>query len=217
MRVNRNVFLVNSDLAQCNVLSALLESSGCKVRTFPSAEAFLGNAESMTEGIMLLEQHLSGMSGLELQGNLARCGTDLPIIFISGHVDARITVKAIKAGAIDFLENPFSNEELLTSVNEAFFLADDNKKNSRWIAGLRQCYYSLTDREREVMQHVAAGMSSRHLAELLGLSSRTVEAHRASLMKKMRANSVPDLVRKNAICLKAGPYHLRGNCTDKRL
>jgi two-component system, LuxR family, response regulator FixJ len=213
-RADRNVFLVDPDVAQCNVLSAFLLSSGCNVRTFPSAEAFLGKAEIMSEGIMLLEQHLTGISGLELQGNLAKCGTNLPIIFISGHVNAEIIVKAIKAGAIDFLENPFSNEALLASVNEAFSFADDNKKNSHWIAVLRQYYSSLTGREQEVMQHVVAGMSSRSLAEQLGISYRTVETHRASLMKKMRANSLPDLVRKYAICQNAGPYQLRGNSTE---
>ena len=109
---------------------------------------------------MLLEQYLTGMSGLELQGNLLRRGTDLPIIFITGHGDVRISVKAIKAGAIDFLEKPFSNEKLLASVEEAFYHADDNIKNSRWIADLRQCYANLTDREQEVMRHVVAGMSS---------------------------------------------------------
>jgi two-component system response regulator DctR len=216
MRDNRNVFLVDSDVAECNALSAFLGASGCKVRTFPSAEAFLENAESMTEGIMLLEQCLTGMSGLELQGNLARRGTDLPIIFISGHVDARITVKAIKAGAIDFLEKPFSHEELLASVKGAFLRAGDDKKNSLWVSELRQCYANLTDREREVMQHVVAGMSSKGVAELLGLSYRTVEVHRIGIMKKMSVKSIPDLVRKYAICVKAGPYCLRTNCTNRK-
>jgi len=216
MRVNRNVFLVDSDAAECNTLSAFLGASGCKVRMFPSAEAFLENAESMTEGIILLEQCLTGMSGLELQGNLARRGTDLPVIFISGHRDVRVTVKAIKAGAIDFLEKPFSNEELLASVKEAFLRAGDNKMNSLWIAELRQCYANLTDREREVMQHVVAGMSSKGVAELLGLSYRTVEVHRLGIMKKMRAGSIPDLVRKYDICENAGPYRLRGNGTNKK-
>jgi len=159
---------------------------------------------------MLLDQYLTGMSGLELQGNLARRGTDLPIVFISGSKDVRSAVKAIKAGAVDFLEKPFSNEELLTSVKEAFFRVDDNKKNSLWIASVRKCYDKLTDREREIVQYIVTGMHHRELAELLDISHRTVDVHRASIMRKMEAESLPDLIRKYAICQNAGTFRLRG-------
>ena len=216
MRVNRNVFLVDSDGTECNSLSAFLGTTGCKVSTFPSAEAFLEMEESMTDSIMVLEQCLTGMSGLELQDKLVTHGCDLPIVFISVHGNARVVVTAIKAGAIDFLEKPFSNEELLASVTEAFIHADDNKKNIRWMAELREQFADLTDREREVLQHVVAGMSSKDMAELLGISRRTVENHRLSMMKKMRAHSVPDLIRKFAICENAGPYCLRDNCTNRK-
>lgn len=213
MRAKRNVFVVDSDKAQCNALSTLLASSGCMVRTYPSAEAFLGDTESAPEGIMLLEQRLMGMSGLELQHNLARRGTDLPIIFLSRVKDVRVTVKAMKAGAIDFLAKPFSNDELFASVNEAFTHADANKKNNLWIADLRLCYDRLTDREREIIQHVAGGMSSREVGERLGLSPRTVEVHRRSIMKKMEAKSLVDLARKYAICTDIGSFRLRGGRT----
>lgn len=216
MRVNRNVFLVDSDVTECNVLSAFLGASGCNVRTFPSAEAFLEKEESMTDSIMLLEQCLTGMSGLELQDNFVTRGCDLPIVFISVNGNARVVVKAIKAGAIDFLEKPFSNVELLASVTEAFIHVDDNKKNIRWMAELREQFAYLTDREREVLQHVVAGMSSKDMAELLGISIRTVENHRCSIMKKMRAHSVPDLIRKFTICENAGPYCLRDKCTNRK-
>jgi len=216
MRVNRNVFLVDSDVTECNVLSGVLGTSGCKVMTFPSAEAFLEKEENMTDSIMLLEQCLTGMSGLELQDNFVTHGCDLPIVFISARGDARVVVKAIKAGAIDFLEKPFSNRDLLASVTEAFIHADENKKNTRWMAELKVQFADLTDREREVLQHVVAGMSSRDMAELLGISSRTVENHRFSIMKKMRAHSVPDLIRKYTICENAGPYCLRSKCTNRK-
>jgi FixJ family two-component response regulator len=216
MHVSRNVFLVDSDVTECNVLSAFLGTSGYKVRTFPSAEAFLEKEESMTDSIMLLEQCLTGMSGLELQDNLVTHDCDLPIVFISVPGNVRVAVKAIKDGAIDFLEKPFSNVELLASVTEAFIHADDNKKNIRWMAELREWFAELTDREREVLQHVVAGMSSKDMEELLGISIRTVENHRFSIMKKMRAHSVPDLIRKFTICENAGPYCLRDKCANRK-
>ncbi len=209
MRAKRNVFLVEPDIAQCYALSALLASSRYKVKSFPSAESFLEDAEFMTEGIILLDQCQMGMSGLELQDSLARRGTDMPIVFISEHSDVKSAVNAIRAGAIDFLNQPFSNEELLASVKEAFFHADDNKDNSVWIASVRQCYDKLTDREREIMQHNVTGMSSKEMAELLGISHRTVEVHRARIMRKMETKSLPDLIRKYDICQNTGAYRLR--------
>jgi FixJ family two-component response regulator len=152
---------------------------------------------------MLLDQRMTGMSGLELQTELARRGSDLLIIFITGHGDVQMSVKAVKAGAIDFLEKPFSNEALLASIREAFARADDSKQQRNWIAELRKRHASLTDREQEVLQHVVAGMSNRHLAELLGVSDRTIEVHRSRVMKKMAADSLPDLVRKYATFQKA--------------
>lgn len=213
MRIKRNVFLVDSDKTQCRALSALLASSRCQVRAFPSAESFLEDAEAVPEGIILLEQCLPGMSGLDLQRNLAQRGTEMPIIFISGRTDLRVTVQAMKAGAIDFLPKPFSDEELLASVKEAFSLADVNKKNSLWIVELKRCYDKLTDREREVIRHVVGDMSSKEVAELLGTSYRTIEVHRRSIMRKMEAKSLVDLARNYAICTDLGTYRLRGNRT----
>ncbi|MEN8206316.1 MAG: response regulator [Pseudomonadota bacterium] len=200
MTVNRIIYLVDDDVAVCHALSVFLEASGYSVRSFHSAEAFLKEADSEAEGVMLLDQRLSEMSGLELQAKLAGRGIDLPIIFISGHGDVQMSVKAIKAGAINFLEKPFSNEELLASISEAFSSSDSSKRHRDLIAGLKKKYTSLTDREQEVMQYVVAGMSNRHLAELLGVSDRTVEVHRSRGMKKMGAESLPDLVRKYAMC-----------------
>jgi len=203
MLVNRTIFLVDDDAAVRHALSVFLETCGYSVRTFLSAEVFLEEAEDAVEGVMLLDQRMTGMSGLELQAELARRGMDLPIIFITGHGDVQMSVKAIKAGAIDFLEKPFSDEDLIASIREAFSLADDSKQYRDLIAELRKCHASLTIREREVMRYVVAGMSNRNLAEQLSVSDRTIEVHRSRVMKKMGAESLPDLVRKYAMCQKA--------------
>jgi len=204
MSANRTIFLVDDDAAVCHALSVFLDASGYGVRTFSSAEAFLKEADDVEAGVMLLDQRMTGMSGLELQAELSKLGSRLPIIFITGHGDVQMSVKAIKAGAIDFLEKPFSNEDLLVSVQEAFLQADRSIKYQNRIAGVRKRYASLTGREREVMKHVVAGISNRHLAERLGVSNRTIEVHRSRVMKKMGAKSLPDLVREYAMYQKAG-------------
>lgn len=203
MRASRTVFLIDDDAAVCHALSVFLEATGYRVRSFSSAEAFLEKVDSTLEGVMVLDQRMTGMSGLELQTELNRRGSDPSIIFISGHGDVQMSVKAIKAGAINFLEKPFNNDELLTSIREAFSHVDKSKKQHDLTTDLRKCHASLTNREREVLQHVVAGMSNKDLAELLGVSDRTVEVHRSRGMKKMGAESLPDLVRKYALCQKA--------------
>lgn len=202
--IKRHVYLVDDDMAVCHALSVFLESCGYLVRAFPSAEAFLSAAAGIKDGVMLLDQRMTGMSGLDLQAELARRGIDHPIIFITGHGDVQMSVKAVKAGAIDFLEKPFSNEDLLASIREAFSSVDNSIKRRNSIAELRQRHASLTAREQEVMRHVVAGMSNRNLAKLLGVSDRTIEVHRSRVMKKMGAKSLPDLVQKYAMYQKTG-------------
>jgi FixJ family two-component response regulator len=129
MPVNKTIFLVDDDAAVRHALSLSLEASGYGVRTFHSAEAFLEEkAEGVPEGIMLLDQRMTGMSGLELQAELTKRGIDIPIIFITGHGDVQMSIKAIKASAVDFLEKPFNDEDLLASIRDAFSRADDSKK-----------------------------------------------------------------------------------------
>ena len=199
MRKNRTVLLVDDDAAVCHALSVFLETSGYGVKTFFSAEAFLEDAESEVDSIMLLDQRMTGMSGLELQAELGKRGIELPIIFITGHGDVRMSVKAVKAGAINFLEKPFSNEDLLASIKEAFSHADNSRKHRGQVAALRKRHATLTVREQEVVQHVVTGMSNRALGDLLGVCDRTIEVHRSRIMKKMGAESLPDLVRKYAM------------------
>lgn len=206
MRTSRTIYLVDDDAAVCHALEVFLEASGYRVKTFSCAEAFLleAIATDTVEGVMLLDQRMTGLTGMELQEELARRGIELPIIFITGHGDVQMSVKAVKAGAIDFLEKPFSNEDLLASIREASSYADECRRKRDGIAALRKCHASLTGRELEVMRHVVAGQSNRSLAERLGVSDRTIEVHRSRVMKKMGATSLPDLVRKVALCQTAG-------------
>jgi two-component system response regulator FixJ len=205
MRTKRTIYLVDDDAAVCHALAVFLEASGYRVKAFSCAEDFLEDAAVDTvEGVMLLDQRMTGLTGLELQEELARRGIVLPIIFITGHGDVQMSVKAVKAGAIDFLEKPFSNEDLLAGIREACAYADESKRNRNGVAELRRCHASLTDRELEVMRYVVAGMSNRGMAEQLGVSDRTIEVHRSRVMKKMGAASLPDLVRKYTLCQEAG-------------
>jgi FixJ family two-component response regulator len=201
----RTIYLVDDDAAVCHALAVFLQASGYRVEAFSSAEAFLASAAAgPVEGVMLLDQRMTGLTGLELQEELARRGIELPVIFITGHGDVRMSVKAVKAGAIDFLEKPFSNQELLASIREGFSHAEQYKRDLVCITELRRSLASLTAREHEVMRHVVAGISNRSLAEELGVSDRTIEVHRSRVMKKMGAASLPDLVRKYALCQQAG-------------
>lgn len=145
---------------------------------------------------MLLDQRMTGISGLELQAELYRRGIDLPIIFITGHGDVPMSVKAIKTGAINFLIKPFTNEILLESINEAYLFVDASRTcTESW----KRCR-NLSGREREVMHNVIAGMSNSNSADRLDISTRTIEVHRSRVMKKMNAKSLADLVRKCDLC-----------------
>ena len=170
----RHVFLIDDDMAVCHALSVFLESCGYIVSAFHSAEAFLAEVTAVKDGVMLLDQRMTGMSGLELQHELGRRHIDMPIIFITGHGDVQMSVKAVKAGAVDFLEKPFSNEALLASIREAFSQFDSQQHRRDSVTEMNRRFACLTEREREVMQHVVAGLSNRQLAKRLGVSDRTV-------------------------------------------
>ena len=198
------IHLVDDDEAVRHALSHFLEESGYSVRSYPSAEIFLEEADGAVEGVMLLDQRMTGMSGIELQSELPKRGIDLPVIFITGHGDVQTSVKAIKSGAIDFIEKPISNEVLLASIKEAFSRFNFRKQYRDSVVEMKRHSACLTKREKEIMQHVVAGLSNREIAKLLDLSNRTIEVHRSRAMKKMGAESIPDLVLKYDVCEKAG-------------
>jgi FixJ family two-component response regulator len=195
------IFLVDDDAAVRDALCLYLEATGFTVRTFNSAEAFLSELDTMGRGVLVLDQRMTGMSGLELQSELKMRGLEMPIIFITGHGDVPMSVRAMKEGATDFLEKPFRNSDLLASIEQV--LAQDTEKMQDYLyqAGVREKYDNLTPREQEVMEHIVRGLPNKSVAKLLGVSMRTVEAHRGRVMEKMDARSLPDLVRMAEFCV----------------
>ena len=195
------IFLVDDDAAVRDALCLYLEATGFAVRTFDSAETFLGEIDEMGRGVLVLDQRMTGMSGLELQSELKVRGVEMPTIFITGHGDVPMSVRAMKEGATDFLEKPFRNSDLLASIEQV--LAQDVVKMEDYLyqAGVREKYDSLTPREKEVMEHIVRGLPNKSVAQLLGVSMRTIEAHRGRVMEKMDARSLPDLVRMADSCV----------------
>jgi two-component system response regulator FixJ len=189
------VFVVDDDQAMRTSLKWLIESIGMRVRTFESANAFLSSYYPGQAGCLLLDVRMPGMSGLELQSYLSRQEIQLPVIIITGHGDVAMAVRAMKSGAMDFIEKPFDDENLLRSIRNA--LDYDQKRRSLQAerAEVAARLAELTPREHEVMDMVTEGRSNREIATALGVSAKTVEAHRARVMDKMRAGSLAELVR----------------------
>lgn len=189
------VFVVDDDQAMRTSLQWLIESTGMAVETFASADEFLGHYVPGRAGCLLLDVRMPGMSGLDLQGYLAREGYRLPVIIITGHGDVAMAVKAMKSGAVDFIEKPFHDEDLLRSIRSALE-HDERHRASRVVrAEIALRLAELTPREHEVMSMVTEGRSNKEVAAALGVSAKTVEAHRARVMEKMRASSLAELVR----------------------
>ncbi len=189
------VYVVDDDQAMRESLQWLIESVGMKVRTFASADDFLKAYRSDWRGCLLLDVRMPGMSGLELQAYLARCSITLPVILITGHGDVTMAVRAMKAGALDFIEKPFNDDALLGSIRNAL----ENDSRLRLLqsqrAEVRSHMGELTPREREVMEMVTDGQSNKEIAAALSVSAKTVEVHRARVMDKMQADSLAELVR----------------------
>jgi len=189
------VHVVDDDEPLRRALSLLLESSGRVVRAHASAEDFLQTLDVETTGCVVADVRMPGMNGLELQQALAQRGADIPVIVITGHGDVPMAVQALKAGALDFLQKPFGEEQFLDSVGAAMDRAERTRGERDTARTLRERAALLTPREREVMQLVVEGSGNQAIAEALGISIRTVEAHRAAVMAKMQASRVSDLVR----------------------
>ncbi len=189
------VFLVDDDDAVRDSVSLLMRSAGLRTREFDSASAFLDGYDRDQPGCLLLDVRMPGMSGLELQKELNKRNHTLPIVFISAHGDIPMAVEAVRRGAVDFIQKPFDDEELLSTVKHA--LAASEQRFAEETERLEICRRtaSLTAREREVMSQVVKGKANKVIASDLGVSQRTVEIHRARVMEKMQASSLAQLVR----------------------
>ena len=201
------VFVVDDDPAMRDSLCWLLQSVDLHVETYPSADAFLAAYDPGRPGCLVLDVRMPGMSGLNLQDELRTRHIRLPIIMLSGHAEVPTAVRALKAGAIDFMEKPFSDELLLDRIRQAIDLDREQREAEARRTAVAARYALLTPREREVMELVTAGKANKVIAADLGLSPKTVEVHRAAVMDKMRADSVADLVRMRLALSDQSPAH----------
>jgi len=188
------VNVVDDDALVLRSLGRLLRSAGFAVRTFPSSEEFLSKTQSGEPGCLVLDLTMPGVNGLDLQAQLARTGNECPVVFLSGNADISQSVKAMKAGAVDFLTKPVDREKLLAAVR----IAIGKDVNARAARQARDAIASrlaaLTPREHEVLAGVVAGKLNKQIAAELGTAEKTIKVHRARVMKKMRAGSVAELV-----------------------
>jgi FixJ family two-component response regulator len=190
-----SVFLLDDEPRMTKALRRLLKTEGFTVCAFTSVKEFLAAYQPGTLGCLVLDVAMPELNGLELQQRLTRSGVMLPIIFLTGHGDIPMSVQAIKAGAVDFLTKPVNAADLLHAVRTALQIAVEQNDQISEQAMLRQCYASLTPREREVMAHVVAGQLNKQVAFDLGIGEHTIKVHRARVMEKMGVESLADLVR----------------------
>lgn len=190
------VYVVDDDQAMVESLTWIIESVGLKVKTFTRANDFLESYDPIQHGCLLLDVRMPGMSGPELQARInALTSTSLPIIFISGHGDVPLAVRVMKAGAVDFLTKPFNDQVLLESINKALRTDKLNREKQQESAQAEAKFALLSPREVQVLQGIVAGKQNKVISAELIISLKTVEAHRASVMKKMGVKSVPELVK----------------------
>lgn len=189
------VFVIDDDSTIREGLSSLLRSVDIAVETFGSTDDFLRSKRPDVPACIILDVRLPGMSGMEFQGELARLGISLPVIFITGHADVPMSVQAMKAGAVEFLCKPFREEDLLRAVRLAIKKDSAQRDKSLTLSVIRKNYESLTPREQEVMAFIVSGLMNKQIAGKLDLSEITIKVHRASIMRKMRVRSLAELVR----------------------
>jgi two-component system response regulator FixJ len=195
MPAEETVFVVDDDEAVRDSLGALLEASGFRVKTFGSAAAFLASDLAEERACLVTDIRMPDMDGLELQLELKRRGSRLPVIVITGHGDVPLAVRAMKAGAIEFLEKPYDDQTLLDSLRLALSQSGREAGDAGMAAGIREKLATLTPRERDVFDLVVLGKPNKVIAYELSISQRTVEIHRGRLMHKMGARNLADLVR----------------------
>jgi FixJ family two-component response regulator len=188
------VLVVDDDISVRESLQLLIRCAGWGVETFASAREFLAHERPIAPSCLILDVNLPDLNGLELQQRITADGTGMPIIFITGHGDVPMTVRAMKAGAIEFLTKPFVDDVLLSAIKEALALSCAALSDEAQLRELRDRYASLSRREREVMRLVVTGLLNKQVGGELGISEITVKAHRGRMMRKMKAGSLADLV-----------------------
>ena len=189
------VFVIDDDASMRCAIADLLESVGTQVQVFASTQEFLAMDRRDAPGCLVLDVRLPGQSGLDFQRCLASRGIDIPIVFITGFGDVSVCVRAMKAGAVDFLTKPFRNQELLDAVQSAIQRDRARRVGAHTEQQLRQRVANLTGREREVLSHVVSGRINKQIAAALDLSEATIKLYRGQVMRKMQARSLPELVR----------------------
>jgi FixJ family two-component response regulator len=193
--VTEVVFVIDDDPSMRAAIEDLIGSVALPVRPFASPQEFLASKRPDAPGCLVLDVRLPGMSGLTFQTELAKAGVDLPVIFITGHGDIRMSVRAMKAGAIEFLTKPFQDQDLLDAVHAAIQRHRERRREAVLVSELRERYATLTERERQIMTLVVAGRANKQIAAELELSEMTVKVHRGQVMRKMQAGSLAQLVR----------------------
>jgi FixJ family two-component response regulator len=195
MSENPVVHIIDDDESMREVLSSLLRSVNLAACTYASTDAFLKASRPDVPGCLILDVRMPGVNGLDFQAQLVRSGVQLPVILMTGYGDVPMSVRGMKAGAVDFLIKPFRDQDMLDAITAAVERDRAHRAAEAEIASLRERFDSLSPREQQVMQLVAAGKMNKQVAGVLGLSEVTVKIHRGSAMKKMQARTLADLVR----------------------
>jgi len=193
------VHIVDNDPAILDSLSILLNTSGFNTNCYPSGQAFIDTHVPGTKNCLLLDVHMPGMSGLELQVKLNEMNIEMPTIIITGHGNVAIAVKAMKNGAIDFIEKPYRENDLIEKLNNILLMYEQADEVQSTTDAFRQLFAGLTPREQDVFREMIQGYSNKSIARTLGISFRTIEIHRSHILQKMQVKNLPELIRKSIL------------------